>query len=119
MQKGQTRNGGHHGGVLKTAPQPTHLPGRTPGQTPLPNRRAAAAAAAVMSSVGDTNVVLRGVTHGAVDFLIKPVRIEELRNVWQHVVRRRSMALVRTPEDGQSDDDSLVSGWRAGGAGRG
>ena len=33
--------------------------------------------------------MLRGVTHGAVDFLIKPVRIEELRNVWQHVVRRK------------------------------
>lgn len=42
-----------------------------------------------MSSNGETNVVLRGVTHGAVDFLIKPVRIEELRNVWQHVVRRK------------------------------
>ena len=45
--------------------------------------------AAVMSSNGETSVVLRGVTHGAVDFLIKPVRVEELRNVWQHVVRRR------------------------------
>lgn len=45
--------------------------------------------AAVMSSNGETNVVLRGVTHGAVDFLIKPVRVEELRNVWQHVVRRK------------------------------
>ena len=44
---------------------------------------------AVMSSNGETTVVLRGVTHGAVDFLIKPVRIEELRNVWQHVVRRK------------------------------
>ena len=31
----------------------------------------APASAAVMSSNGDTNVVLRGVTHGAVDFLIK------------------------------------------------
>ena len=70
---------------------------------------------AVMSSNGDTNVVLRGVTHGAVDFLIKPVRIEELRNVWQHVVRRRSMALARhTEEGGGSDDDSQVGrsvGW--------
>ena len=44
---------------------------------------------AVMSSNGETTTVLRGVTHGAVDFLIKPVRIEELRNLWQHVVRRR------------------------------
>lgn len=42
----------------------------------------------VMSSNGDTNVVFRGVTHGAVDFLIKPVRVEELRNLWQHVVRK-------------------------------
>lgn len=42
-----------------------------------------------MSSNGETTTVLRGVTHGAVDFLIKPVRIEELRNVWQHVVRRK------------------------------
>lgn len=43
----------------------------------------------MMSSSGDTSVVLRGVTHGAVDFLIKPVRVEELRNVWQHVVRKK------------------------------
>jgi len=52
-----------------------------------------------MSSNGETSVVLRGVTHGAVDFLIKPVRIEELRNVWQHVVRRKrdqvSFILIR------------------------
>ncbi len=43
----------------------------------------------MMSSNGDTSNVLRGVTHGACDYLIKPVRLEELRNLWQHVVRRR------------------------------
>ncbi len=43
----------------------------------------------VMSSNGETHTVLRGVTHGAVDFLIKPVRLEELRNMWQHVVRKK------------------------------
>lgn len=48
----------------------------------------------MMSSNGETSVVFRGVTHGAVDFLIKPVRIEELRNLWQHVVRKT------LPEDG-------------------
>lgn len=52
-----------------------------------------------MSSNGDTNVVLRGVTHGAVDFLIKPVRVEELRNVWQHVVRRRSLHHSRAADE--------------------
>jgi two-component response regulator (ARR-B family) len=43
---------------------------------------------AVMSSNGEHTTVMRGVTHGACDFLIKPVRIEELRNIWQHVIRR-------------------------------
>jgi two-component response regulator (ARR-B family) len=42
----------------------------------------------VMSSNGEHTTVMRGVTHGACDFLIKPVRIEELRNIWQHVIRR-------------------------------
>ena len=59
----------------------------------------------MMSSDGDTNVVLRGVTHGAVDFLIKPVRIEELRNVWQHVIRRRSTQLT-VSTDGVPDHES-------------
>lgn len=52
----------------------------------------ACARRAVMSSNGEENVVFQGVTHGAVDFLIKPVRQEELRNVWQHVVRRKLQA---------------------------
>ena len=41
--------------------------------------------------------MLQGVTHGAVDFLIKPVRQEELRNVWQHVVRRKLQVLWPGP----------------------
>ena len=61
-----------------------------------------------MSSNGDTNVVLRGVTHGAVDFLIKPVRVEELRNVWQHVVRRRSLHVSRASDEHSGLDSDQV-----------
>uniref|UniRef100_A0ACD5Y195 Uncharacterized protein n=1 Tax=Avena sativa TaxID=4498 RepID=A0ACD5Y195_AVESA len=44
----------------------------------------------IMLSVnGETKTVLKGITHGACDYLLKPVRLEELRNVWQHVVRRK------------------------------
>ena len=43
----------------------------------------------MMSANSATEVVLRGIIHGAVDYLLKPVRIEEIRNIWQHVVRRR------------------------------
>lgn len=43
----------------------------------------------VMSADDEKNVVMKGVTHGACDYLIKPVRIEALKNIWQHVVRKR------------------------------
>ncbi|KAG5526547.1 hypothetical protein RHGRI_032731 [Rhododendron griersonianum] len=36
-----------------------------------------------------SNVVMKGVTHGGCDYFIKPVRIEALRNIWQHVVWKR------------------------------
>nr|XP_025688194.1 two-component response regulator ARR12 isoform X3 [Arachis hypogaea] len=44
----------------------------------------------VLSGHSDTKLVMKGVTHGAVDYLLKPVRIEELKNIWQHVVRRKN-----------------------------
>ncbi|RAL53695.1 hypothetical protein DM860_015423 [Cuscuta australis] len=43
----------------------------------------------MLSANGDTRLVMKGVTHGACDYLVKPVRIEELRNIWQHVIRRK------------------------------
>ncbi|KAJ6796469.1 two-component response regulator ORR21 isoform X1 [Iris pallida] len=43
----------------------------------------------MMSADGSTNAVMRGIKHGACDYLIKPVRIEELKNIWQHVIRKK------------------------------
>lgn len=43
----------------------------------------------VLSAHSDPKYVMKGVTHGACDYLLKPVRIEELKNIWQHVVRSR------------------------------
>ena len=45
----------------------------------------------MMSTAGDTEIVMEGIVHGAVDYLLKPVRIEELQNIWQHVVRRQQV----------------------------
>ncbi|GJR11606.1 two-component response regulator ARR1-like protein isoform X2 [Tanacetum coccineum] len=39
-------------------------------------------------SEDNKNAVMKGVIHGACDYLIKPVRIEALRTIWQHVVRK-------------------------------
>ncbi|KAK2995743.1 hypothetical protein RJ640_025787 [Escallonia rubra] len=45
--------------------------------------------ALVLSAYGDTKLVMKGIGHGACDYLLKPVRIEELKNIWQHVIRRK------------------------------
>ncbi|XVF89238.1 hypothetical protein PTKIN_Ptkin19aG0114200 [Pterospermum kingtungense] len=43
----------------------------------------------MLSAHSDTKLVMKGITHGACDYLLKPVRIEELKNIWQHVVRKK------------------------------
>lgn len=42
-----------------------------------------------MSVDGETSRVMKGVQHGACDYLLKPIRMKELRNIWQHVYRKR------------------------------
>lgn len=42
-----------------------------------------------MSADRRTSAVMRGIRHGACDYLIKPIREEELKNIWQHVVRKK------------------------------
>nr|XP_043638613.1 two-component response regulator ORR21-like [Erigeron canadensis] len=43
----------------------------------------------MISADGRTNLVLRGIRHGACDYLIKPIRQEQLKNIWQHVIRKK------------------------------
>ncbi|XP_041010562.1 two-component response regulator ORR21-like isoform X1 [Juglans microcarpa x Juglans regia] len=43
----------------------------------------------MMSADGRTSAVMKGIRHGACDYLIKPIREEELKNIWQHVVRKK------------------------------
>ena len=38
-----------------------------------------------MSANGETSAVMKGIKHGACDYLLKPVRIEELKNIWQQL----------------------------------
>lgn len=42
-----------------------------------------------MSVDGETSRVMKGVQHGACDYLLKPVRMKELKNIWQHVLRKK------------------------------
>ncbi|CAD6337439.1 unnamed protein product [Miscanthus lutarioriparius] len=64
----------------------------------------------IMLSVnGETKSVMKGITHGACDYLLKPVRIEELRNIWQHVVRRKFSKRERSNLDIYKDFNKLPS----------
>ncbi|KAH1079634.1 hypothetical protein GLYMA_19G260400v4 [Glycine max] len=51
----------------------------------------------VMSSHDSVSMVFKCMLKGAADFLIKPVRKNELRNLWQHVWRRH--AISRPPQN--------------------
>jgi two-component response regulator (ARR-B family) len=57
-----------------------------------------------MSIDGETSRVMKGVQHGACDYLLKPVRMKELRNIWLHVYRKK-MHEVKEIEDHDSCDD--------------
>ncbi|GMP88154.1 hypothetical protein CsSME_00040235 [Camellia sinensis var. sinensis] len=77
----------------------------------------------MMSVDGETSRVMRGVQHGACDYLLKPIRMKELRNIWQHVFRKKihevrdienldcfeEIQMMRYGTD-QSDDGHLFSG---------
>lgn len=41
----------------------------------------------MLSVNGETKTIMKGITHNACDYFLKPVQIEQLRNIWQHVVR--------------------------------
>ncbi|XP_057527147.1 two-component response regulator-like APRR5 isoform X1 [Amaranthus tricolor] len=48
----------------------------------------------MMSSHDTVSMVYKCMMRGAADFLIKPVRINELKNLWQHVWRRKSQLSI-------------------------
>ncbi|XVF89381.1 hypothetical protein PTKIN_Ptkin19aG0125800 [Pterospermum kingtungense] len=68
----------------------------------------------MLSANGDTKLVMKGITHGACDYLLKPIRIEELQNIWQHVVRRRKFDRKDRNNSGSRDKANIDSGEAAG-----
>ncbi|GAB2265858.1 hypothetical protein Dimus_000889 [Dionaea muscipula] len=58
----------------------------------------------MMSADDSKHVVMKGVTHGACDYLIKPIRMEAIKTIWQHVVRKKRNEW-RDPEQSGSIDE--------------
>ncbi|WOG92747.1 hypothetical protein DCAR_0312022 [Daucus carota subsp. sativus] len=48
----------------------------------------------MMSAHDSVNTVYKCMLRGAADFLVKPVRKNELKNLWQHVWRRQSVCFI-------------------------
>ncbi|CAN6207122.1 unnamed protein product [Urochloa humidicola] len=42
----------------------------------------------VISANDEKKTMMKGVMHGACDYLVKPARLEQIRNIWLHVVRK-------------------------------
>ncbi|GER56046.1 response regulator [Striga asiatica] len=59
----------------------------------------------MMSVDGETSRVMKGVQHGACDYLLKPIRMKELRNIWQHVLRKRIHEVRDTSECHENFDE--------------
>lgn len=60
----------------------------------------------MMSSHDSISMVLKCMLKGAADFLIKPVRRNELRNLWQHVWRRQTHKIEAASENNSTSDHS-------------
>lgn len=45
----------------------------------------------MVSIDSDPKLIMKSIAYGACDYLVKPIRIEELRNIWQHVFRRKKL----------------------------
>ncbi|KAG2691400.1 hypothetical protein I3843_08G007400 [Carya illinoinensis] len=71
----------------------------------------------MLSANDDPKLVMKGITHGACDYLLKPVRIEELKNIWQHVVRRKKFDSKDSNNSGSQDKPHLGIGGGSGSAG--
>ena len=64
----------------------------------------------MISADDGKDVVMKGVTNGAVDYLVKPVRIEAVKIMWQHVVRKyqrkeKVLELVECVEEKEVDEN--------------
>lgn len=56
-----------------------------------------------MSSDEKRETIMKGIIHGACDYWVKPVRMDAIQLVWQHVIRKRRNGL-KEMEHAMEDD---------------
>ena len=68
---------------------------------------------AVISVDCNKKVVMKGIDHGASDFMVKPVCTHELKNIWQHVQRWRNPKAISHISEDDDDDQRAQLGTAA------
>ncbi|XP_004287108.1 PREDICTED: two-component response regulator ARR12-like isoform 2 [Fragaria vesca subsp. vesca] len=64
----------------------------------------------MLSGYSDVELVMKGIDHGACDYMLKPVRLEELKNIWQHVVRKKKSETKDQKKSSNQDKASNGTG---------
>ncbi|XP_045822780.1 two-component response regulator ARR12 isoform X2 [Trifolium pratense] len=68
----------------------------------------------MFSANDDPKMVLKGINHGACDYLLKPVILKEVQTIWQHVIRKKKTSKRSNHDAANSDSgngiDSAVTG---------
>ncbi|KAL5661049.1 hypothetical protein ACJX0J_028174, partial [Zea mays] len=59
----------------------------------------------MLSANSETRTIMKGIKHGACDYIVKPVRLEQLRGIWTHVVKNSRTDPRTSIIDSGSDDD--------------
>ncbi|XP_044444855.1 two-component response regulator ARR12-like [Triticum aestivum] len=67
----------------------------------------------MLSADCDKKAVMKGISHGACDYLVKPGHTNELKNIWQHVESKRSSEAIRHISGDDDDDQRAQLGTAA------
>ncbi|XP_062232759.1 two-component response regulator ORR24-like [Phragmites australis] len=57
----------------------------------------------MLSANDDKKTMMKGIKHGAYDYLVKPVRLEQIKNIWVHVLKK-NMPDPKKRVSGGTDD---------------
>ncbi|KAM0930441.1 hypothetical protein ACQ4PT_001120 [Festuca glaucescens] len=68
---------------------------------------ASASPVLVLSVNREKATVYKGIKHGACDYIVKPVNIKEIRNIWQHVVRKNHVVVNYSSSDSDDADQRV------------
>ncbi|XP_073223160.1 two-component response regulator ARR10 isoform X2 [Cicer arietinum] len=62
----------------------------------------------MFSANDDPKMVMKGIAHGACDYLLKPVRMKEVQIIWQHVIRKKKTCKTSNQNVPNSDSGNGI-----------